>query len=57
MGLATTTASPAGATVLGGCPDRSMSRPFLRWLDPLSYTIAPNFATAQRSSPATNRST
>jgi hypothetical protein len=41
-GLATATAAPAGAAVLGGCPDRNMSRPFLRWLDPISYTLAPN---------------
>jgi hypothetical protein len=42
IGLATATAAPAGAAVLGGCPDRDMSRPFLRWLDPISYTLAPN---------------
>jgi hypothetical protein len=42
MGLATATAAPAGAAVLGGCPDRDMSHPFLRWLDPISYTLAPN---------------
>jgi hypothetical protein len=42
IGLATATTAPAGAAVLGGCPDRAMSRPFLRWLDPISYTLAPN---------------
>jgi hypothetical protein len=42
VGLAVATAAPAGATILSGCPDRSMSRPFLRWLDPISYTLAPN---------------
>jgi hypothetical protein len=41
-GLATATAAPASAGVLGSCPDRPMSRPFFRWLDPLSYTLAPN---------------
>lgn len=42
IGLATAAAAPAGAAVLNGCPDQSMSRPFLRWLDPVSYTLAPN---------------
>lgn len=42
IGLATTAAAPAGAAVLNGCPDQDMSRPFLRWLDPVSYTLAPN---------------
>jgi hypothetical protein len=28
--------------MLNGCPDKDMSRPFLRWLDPISYTLAPN---------------
>ena len=42
IGLLTATAAPAGAAVLGGCPDRAMSRPFARWLDPISYTLAPN---------------
>jgi hypothetical protein len=42
IGLATAAAAPAGAAVLNGCPDKSMSRPFLRWLDPISYTLAPN---------------
>jgi len=42
IGLATVAAAPAGATVLSGCSDRAMSRPFLRWLDPISYTLAPN---------------
>jgi hypothetical protein len=42
IGLATATAAPAGAAVLNGCPDRDMSRPFLRWLDPIQYTLAPD---------------
>jgi len=42
IGLATTAAAPAGAALLNGCPDQSMSRPFLRWLDPVSYVLAPN---------------
>ena len=42
IGLATVAAAPAGASVLGGCPDRPMSQPFLRWLDPLSYTFVQN---------------
>jgi len=42
IGLATAAVAPASATVLNGCPDREMSRPFLRWLDPISYTLAPN---------------
>jgi hypothetical protein len=42
IGLATATAAPTGATVLGSCPDRPMSHPFVRWLDPISYTLAPN---------------
>jgi hypothetical protein len=42
IGLVTATAAPADAAVLDGCPDQAMSRPFLRWLDPISYTLAPN---------------
>jgi hypothetical protein len=42
IGLATVAAAPAGASVLGSCPDRPMSQPFLRWLDPLSYTFVQN---------------
>lgn len=42
IGLATAAAAPAGAAVLNGCPDKDMSRPFLRWLDPVSYTLSPN---------------
>jgi hypothetical protein len=42
VGMATAATAPAGATLLGSCPDRPMSRPFLRWLDPISYTLAPN---------------
>ena len=42
IGLATMAAAPAGATVLDGCPDQATSRPFLRWLDPISYVLAPN---------------
>jgi hypothetical protein len=32
IGLATTAAAPAGAALVTGCPEQSMSRPFLRWL-------------------------
>ena len=42
IGLATTAAAPAGAALLNGCPDQQTSRPFLRWLDPISYVLAPN---------------
>ena len=42
IGLATTAAAPAGAALLNGCPDQQTSRPFLRWLDPVSYVLAPN---------------
>lgn len=42
IGLATAAAPPAGAAVLNGCPDQPMSRPFLRWLDPIQYTLAPD---------------
>ena len=42
IGLVTATAAPADAAVLDSCPDHAMSRPFLRWLDPISYTLAPN---------------
>jgi hypothetical protein len=42
IGLATGAAAPAGAALLNGCPDQSMSRPFARWLDPISYTLAPD---------------
>jgi len=42
IGLATVAAAPAGASVLGSCPDRPMNQPFLRWLDPLSYTFVQN---------------
>ena len=42
IGLVTATAAPADAALLNGCPDQAMSRPFLRWLDPISYTLAPN---------------
>jgi hypothetical protein len=42
IGLATGAAAPAGAALLNGCPDQEMSRPFLRWLDPVSYVLAPN---------------
>jgi hypothetical protein len=42
IGLATATAAPAGAAVLNGCPHQDVSRPFLRWLDPVSYTLAPD---------------
>lgn len=34
--------APAGAALAGGCPERDMSRPFLRWLDPIAYTLVPN---------------
>jgi hypothetical protein len=42
IGLTTTAAAPAGAALLNGCPDQQTSRPFLRWLDPISYVLAPN---------------
>ena len=42
IGLATAAAAPAGAAVLNGCPDKDMSRPFQRWLDPVTYTLAPD---------------
>jgi hypothetical protein len=42
IGLLTATTAPAGAAVLDGCPDRAMSRPFARWLDPISYTLVQN---------------
>ena len=42
IGLATGAAAPAGAVVLDGCPDQELSRPFLRWLDPVAYTLAPD---------------
>jgi hypothetical protein len=44
IGIVTATAAPAGATLLNGCPDQKMGRPFLRWLDPISYTLAPTEA-------------
>ena len=42
IGLATAAAAPAGAAVLNGYPDKDMSRPFQRWLDPITYTLAPD---------------
>jgi hypothetical protein len=42
VGVVTATAAPAGAAVLDGCPDKQTSQPFLRWLDPISYVLAPN---------------
>ena len=42
IGLAIGAATPAGAALLNGCPDQEMSRPFARWLDPISYTLAPD---------------
>ena len=42
IGLATAAAAPASAAVLNGCPDKDMSRPFQRWLDPIMYTLAPD---------------
>jgi hypothetical protein len=42
IGMAAAATAPAGATVLGNCPDRPMSQPFLRWLDPISYTFVQN---------------
>lgn len=42
VGMVTATAAPAGAAVLNGCPDQRTSQPFLRWLDPISYVLAPN---------------
>lgn len=33
----------ANAQLLGGaCGERDLSRPFLRWLDPMKYTLAPD---------------
>ena len=33
----------ANAELLGGaCGDRQFSKPFLRWLDPMNYTLAPD---------------
>ena len=33
----------ANAQLLGGaCGERQLSRPFLRWLDPMQYTLAPD---------------
>jgi hypothetical protein len=34
--------SAAGSSLLGGTCDAPMSKPFLRWLDPLTYTLAPD---------------
>ena len=41
--LATAPAASAGplASALGSCPSEQLERPFLRWLDPLSYTLVP----------------
>ncbi|MGH3014055.1 MAG: hypothetical protein ACRDNN_03815 [Gaiellaceae bacterium] len=34
--------SSANAQLLGGaCGERQLSRPFMRWLDPMQYTLAP----------------
>jgi hypothetical protein len=49
VGMILATTAPAGATLLGSCPDRPMSKPFLRWLDPLSYTFASNGGLEQGS--------
>ena len=41
----------ANAALLGGaCGDRQFSKPFLRWLDPMNYTLAPggNFESGAR---------
>jgi hypothetical protein len=40
-----TTALPSAAAVampISGCPDYPVGQPFLRWLDPMYYTLAPN---------------
>ncbi len=40
-----TTALPSAAAVAtpsAGCPDYALGQPFLRWLDPMYYTLAPN---------------
>lgn len=34
-------AAPASAGVLEGCGERELERPFLRFLDPFAYTLAP----------------
>jgi hypothetical protein len=36
------TTQPAAADLLPGCEGQTLERPFLRWLDPLHYTLAPN---------------
>lgn len=35
-------ASPSTAGLLPGCESQQLEQPFLRWLDPLQYTLAPN---------------
>jgi hypothetical protein len=41
--LATTVTSAEAVTTSGpGCPQYALGQPFLRWLDPMFYTLAPN---------------
>jgi hypothetical protein len=40
LALGATFSQPAVA--FAGCPDYPLERPFLRWLDPAHYTLAPN---------------
>jgi hypothetical protein len=35
-------ASPSSAGLLPGCDDQQLEQPFLRWLDPMQYALAPN---------------
>jgi len=48
LALACSLALPAGARTgvlvdaAPSCEDRTLERPFLRWLDPMSYTLAPD---------------
>src|SRR5438552_13195531 len=37
-----TTSAKAGSNLLGGCSGEQLSQPFLPWLDPDSYTLAPD---------------
>jgi hypothetical protein len=40
--LALCAATVQGAAASSGCPAYALSQPFLPWLDPASYTLAPN---------------
>jgi hypothetical protein len=39
---APTASAVALPSVLGSCGDQPLARPFVRWLDPAQYTLAPN---------------